>query len=361
MSELREYKCPCCNGAIAFNSESQNMRCPYCDTEFEVSTLESFQQELGEESIDDMQWEAAPDGQWSQEETQNLRQYVCNSCAGEILTDATTAATACPYCGNPVVMVHQVSGTLRPDLVIPFKLDKEAAKAALRRHYSGKPLLPKSFLEENHIDEIKGVYVPVWLFDAKAQANVRYRGTRVHRWRDSDYIYTRTSYYAVRRSGQMDFAGVPVDGSSKMEDALMESIEPFDLSEAVDFHTAYLSGYLADKYDVDAAESIDRANGRIKRSAIRAVDATVQGYMSLIPESSGVQLLDGRERYALCPVWMLHTTWQGKNYTFAMNGQTGKLVGDLPVDSSAYWKWLLGLTAAIGAAAFGLSYLAWLM
>lgn len=361
MAVLQEYKCPCCGGAIVFDSASQNMQCPYCDTEFKVSDLEAFQEELKSETADDMSWQTSAGSQWQPGEAEGLVDYVCNSCGGQIMADVNTAATACPYCGNPVVMVHQVSGTLRPDYVIPFKLDKNAAKEALRRHYSGKPLLPKSFMDENHIDEIKGVYVPVWLFDADAQADVRYKGTKVHRWSDSNYIYTRTSYFAVRRTGQIAFAGVPVDGSTKMADDLMESIEPFDLSQAVDFHTAYLSGYLADKYDVNADQSIQRANERIKRSAENAIASTVQGYVTLIPEASSVQLSKGQAKYALYPVWMLNTTWQGKRCTFAMNGQTGKLVGDLPVDQAAYKKWLFGLAGAVSAAVFALSYLIWLL
>lgn len=362
MAVLQEYKCPCCGGAIVFDSGSQKMQCPYCDTEFEVSTLEAFQEDLNEAPAqEDMSWQTAPGSQWQPGEEDGLRQYACNSCGGEIVADANTAATACPYCGNPVVMVQQVSGALRPDYVIPFKLDKEAAKEALRRHCSGKPLLPKVFRDENHIDEIKGVYVPVWLFDAEAAADMRYRGTRVHSWSDSNYIYTRTSHYAIRRSGEMGFSRVPVDGSSKMADELMESIEPFDFSEAVDFHTAYLSGFLADKYDVDAEQSIQRANERIKRSAQDAVASTIQGYATLIPEFCNVQLRNGQAKYALYPVWILNTTWQGKQYLFAMNGQTGKMVGDLPVDQAAYKKWLFGLAGAVSAAVFGLSYLIWLL
>ena len=102
-----------------------------------------------------------------------MRSYVCKSCGGEIVGDATTAATACPFCGNPVVMMGQFVGALRPDYVIPFKLDKKAAKAALMKHYGSKRLLPKVFKDQNHIDEVKGVYVPFWLFDTDVDAQVR--------------------------------------------------------------------------------------------------------------------------------------------------------------------------------------------
>ena len=204
-------------------------------------------------------------------------------------------------------------------------------------------------------------YVPFWLFDADAEAHVRYKATRVRSWSDSRYHYTETSHYAVIRGGSIGFERVPVDGSTKMADDLMEAIEPFDFSDAVGFQTAYLAGYLADKYDVDAQQSIDRANQRIKQSAADAFAGTVKGYAAVLPESSNILLHNGKAKYALYPVWLLNTTWKGQKYTFAMNGQTGKLVGDLPMDKSAYKKWLFGLFGTVSAALFGLSYLVWFL
>ena len=287
--------------------------------------------------------------------------YVCKSCGGEIVGDKTTAATSCPFCGNPVVMMGQFSGSLKPDYVIPFQVDKKAAKAALKQHYGGKRLLPKVFKDQNHIDEIKGIYVPVWLFNADADANIRYKATKVRAWSDSNYNYTETSFYAISRGGKIGFERVPVDGSTKMDDALMESIEPYDFTGDVDFQTAYLAGFLADKYDVDSEQSIERANERIKKSTENAFASTVQGYSTVIPESTSIRLQNGKEKYALYPVWLLNTTWNGQRYTFAMNGQTGKFVGDLPLDKGAYKKWLFGLTSLIGAAVFAVSYLLWLL
>ena len=361
MAVLQEFKCPCCDGGIEFDSGSQKMKCPYCGTEFEVDTLMSYQEELNRSNEDDMQWDVAAGQEWTEDETTGLRTYVCQSCAGEIVGDETLGATECPFCGNPVVLKGQFAGDLKPDLVIPFKLDKKAAKEALRKHYSGKRLLPKVFKDENRIDEIKGVYVPFWLFEADADAHIRYKATRVRVWSDSNYNYTETQYYSVVRGGKLGFDWVPVDGSSKMADDLMESIEPFDLSEAVDFRTAYLSGYLADRYDVSADESVERANSRVRNTTEAAFASTVMGYTSCVPVSTNIRLQNGKAKYALYPVWLLNTTWDGKKYTFAMNGQTGKMVGDLPVDKAAYRRWLFGLTGIIGAAIFGLVWLLWML
>jgi len=351
MATLQEYKCPCCGGAIAFDSGAQKMKCPYCDTEFEMETLASYDEQLKSDGADEMDFESAG-GEWQEGETDNLRSYVCKSCGGEIIGDDITAATACPYCGNPVVIMGQFKGDLKPDYVIPFKLDKEAAKQGLRKHLEGKPLLPKVFKDENHIDEIKGIYVPFWLFDADADARIRYKGTKTRMWSDSRFNYTETSFYSILRGGKISFDRVPVDGSEKMADDLMESIEPYDFSEAVDFQTAYLSGFFAEKYGVDAEKSVARANERIKKSVEQNFASTVHGYGGVITENSSVRLSHGKAKYALYPVWLLNTTWQGKHYIFAMNGQTGKFVGDLPIDRGAYWRWWALIAAACGVGSF---------
>jgi len=337
------------------------MKCPYCGSEFEMESLQSYDADLNNQPEDNMTWDTAAGSQWTEGETEGLRVYTCNTCGGEIVADETTGASECPFCGNPVIMTGQFAGALRPDLVIPFKVDKKAAIAALQQHYRGKLLLPKVFKDQNHIKEVKGLYVPVWLFDTDADAHVRYRATKVRNWSDSQYEYTETSHYSVIRGGEIGFANVPVDGSTKMDDTLMESIEPFNINDAVDFQTAYLSGYLADKYDVDADASIARANERIKSSTEESFASTVQGYDSVNTVSSSICLRNGRARYALYPVWILNTQWNGQKFTFGINGQTGKIVGDLPMDKNAYWTWLLGTAGAAAAVSFALSYLMWLL
>ncbi|MBQ7726513.1 MAG: hypothetical protein IJT66_05145, partial [Clostridia bacterium] len=209
------------------------------------------------------------------------------------------------------------------------------------------------------IDEIKGIYVPFWLFDADTDSNIRYRGTRTRHWSDSRYEYTETSFYSVVRGGTIPFAHVPVDGSSKMPDDLMESIEPYDFSEAVDFQTAYLAGYFADKYDVGEDASIDRANERIRNSVTAAFSETAQGYTTLTPESVGIDIQNGKAKYALYPVWLLNTAWKGNRYTFAMNGQTGKLVGNLPMDKKLFAAWFSAIAAGVSAIAFLIQWLIW--
>lgn len=345
MAELIEYKCPCCAAKIEWDSNAQKMKCPFCDSEFSIEELQSYDDVLAEPETDTQN---DPESEWAAGETEGMRIYSCKTCGGQVIADETTGASQCPYCGNPVIMAGNFSGDLRPDFVIPFKLDKEAAKKALTQHMEGKFLLPKVFKSQNHIDEIRGVYVPVWLFDADVDAAFRYEATKVRTWRDQQYEYTETSYYDVRRTGSMGFERVPVDGSTKMDDTFMESLEPFDFGQAVPFATAYLSGYLADRYDVTVEQSEPRAEDRIKESTRRSFLATVQGYSTVEPRQEQIGLKNRKSAYALYPVWMLGTSWNGNQYTFAMNGQSGKFVGNLPADKGKAWGMFFGVT--VGAA-----------
>ena len=334
MSNTKGYKCPCCGGSIEFDSRLQKMKCPYCDTEFELDTLEQFAQENLEEDVDPG-WEeenVARTKEAMDDENGSLVSYICESCGGEIIADQSMAASSCPYCGNSVIVMKQLSGMLKPDLVIPFKLDKKQAQDQLRSHLKGKVLLPKLFKSENRIQEVKGIYVPFWLYDCDARADIRCRATKVRSWSTRDYHYTETSHFLVCRSGDIGFEMVPADGSAKMDDTLMQSIEPFDYTEGVDFQTAYLAGYFADKYDQTASDCASAVNTRMRNSTVQAFMDTMHGYVTCVPEHTSISLKQGRITYALLPVWILNTVYKGKTYTFAMNGQTGKFVGDLPMD-----------------------------
>lgn len=361
MSSLIQYKCPCCGSKIEFNSNSQKLKCPYCNNDFDVDAIKDYDSLLNQNIPDDMSWETQPGAQWHAGEDSQMLIYACDSCGGQIVTDKTTAATVCPFCDSPTIMPRQFAGDLKPDCIIPFRLDKRVAKSQFLHHLQGKRLLPKVFKDENHIDEIKGVYVPFWLFDADTNSDFVYTATKNHVWRDSNYMYKETSYFSVLRSGNINFEHIPVDGSRKMPDSLMESLEPYDSSYAVKFHPAYLSGYVADRYDVTAEESIRRANERVRNSVVEAMDLTVDMYDTKSIVNSSVRLNNGKAQYALYPVWILNTTWNGEKYLFAMNGQSGKFVGDLPLDKKAYRRWFLSLASAISASLFAIAALIWFL
>ena len=350
MSAIKEYKCPACGGTMEFDSTSQKMKCPYCDTEISVEEYEALNESQTSEDKKSGQTEKS-----TKEST--FVTYICESCGGEITADKTTGATTCPFCGNRVVLKGQFEGGLKPDYVIPFKLDKKAAKAAYQKHLEGKAFVPSVFKEENHIDEIVGIYVPFWLFDMETNALVTYDAERSRVWMSGDVEYTEHEFFKIERGGTMAFEHIPEDGSRKMEDDLMESLEPYDFKDAVPFKDPYLAGYVAERYDVAADECKKRAKKRAKASIKRELRDTVKGYSIVKPVSDNVKIQKASQKYALYPVWILNTTWRDQKYVFAMNGQTGKMVGDLPADKGAFWKYVVSRGLVIGVILYALMWL----
>ena len=345
-TSVLEFKCPCCNASLPFRGDAQQMKCEFCDNVFDIDTLRTYSESLESGNSAEFIHEEPKTARWDEQDQDQLRTFICQACSGALIADEHTAATFCPYCGNSAILPDRLSADLKPDGVIPFKTTKEDAKAAFLKLCSGKPLLPKFFVQEQQVEKITGIYVPFWLYDCNAELRGTYKATRVHTWMDSQYTYTKTDHYMLRRDAEAAFAGIPMDGSSKMEDTFMESIEPFDYSQAVDFDLAYLSGFLAEKYDVDAQSGEDRIRHRVETSLNDRVQSSFMGYASVIPSSRQISVHHSGAKYMLLPVWLLNTKYNGQTYTFAMNGQTGKMTGQFPVCPKRTGAWFCGIWAA---------------
>ena len=307
-TQVTNYQCPSCTGPLHFSGASGRLECEYCGASYDVAEIEALYAEKEKKAAEAQQATeeggagqgapAADGGAWDTSdfcedwgaEGDGMRAYGCPSCGAELICEESTAATSCPYCGNPTVVPGQFSGALRPDFIVPFKLSKDSRT-----------------------------------------------------YRSGDYEITETKHYDVYRAGTVTFEKVPVDASSKMPDGHMDSIEPYDYKELKPFSTAYLPGFLADKFDVTVEQSRQRADQRCEGTLASALRGTVKRYDLCVLRDSSVHLRRGKVHYALMPVWMLNTKWHGKDFLFAMNGQTGKLVGDLPVSWGKFW----GLFAAI--------------
>ncbi|MCR5102554.1 MAG: hypothetical protein K6B41_14500 [Butyrivibrio sp.] len=340
---ITEYECPACGGTMAFDAATQMLKCEYCDTKIKVSDYVAPHAH-GPEATAANEWQAS--------ETEGMFVYTCQSCGGEIIADENLGSSQCPFCGNNVVMKDKFEGGLKPDYIIPFKKSKEEAMNGYHSFIKGKPLLPKVFSDENHIDKIRGIYVPYWLYDAKLSADITYEGTKVRTWRDSDYNYTDTSFFHIERAGTEVFEHIPVDGSKEMPDNLMESLEPFDFKEVQKFEGAFLAGFIANKYDVEEKDCRPRARQRAEEQISANFRNSVIGYSTVRETSKNISERSFSHKYALYPVWVLNTTWRDNHYMFAMNGQTGKFIGDLPSDKGAAVKYFLAFGLAFSVIMF---------
>ncbi len=354
MSDTLSFKCPCCGAALPFDGATGELKCEYCGAGFTLEQAKAAQEAEKEDAASsDMTWTSTAPALIT-DENGKVSGYRCNSCGAEMVADEKTAATECPYCGNNAIIAQSFDGMYRPDLVLPFTVDRKRAQEALREFYRGKKLLPRTFTQTSRVENMTGLYVPFWLMSCHASGSVAFEGVKEKEWEDAQARYEKKDHYRVVRSGEMNFRHIPVDASTKMDDDTMDSLEPYDVSKGVAYDAAYFSGYLADRFDVEAKDAQPRASERVQntfRDKMR--DAAQKDYDSLSQKNETIRISDTKTEYAMLPVWMLSTKFEGKVYSFAMNGQTGQVAGSLPVDKGEYRKqFALGaLVAAVILAA----------
>lgn len=323
MSNIKEYKCKECGGNVVFSSDTQSLKCTFCGKEYDANEFNEQNNGLTQLETNNKQ---------TNEVDENLRSYICQSCGGEIVVDETLGATKCPFCGNNVVINETFNHVFRPDLVIPFKISKEQVSDIFKQSLKGKFLLPKMFKEMNYIEEVKGVYVPFWIYDAKSATEYDATGVRLRHYSTSNYNVTERHYYNIQRKCVLDFDNVPVDGSKTIDNTMMESLEPFDIKDAVPYEPHYLSGYYANKYDETKEDCKQRAEERMKNSSKEIVRKSANNYNELQNEHFYITFSKEKIEYVLYPVYLITSSYNNETYLFAVNGQTGKFVGNLPID-----------------------------
>lgn len=349
--EAVQYKCPNCSAELKFDAGQQLFGCEYCRslfTEPEIKEVCKQNEEIDlSRTIEERQIE--------DDFVEHTGLYVCQSCGAQIIADEQTAATFCYYCHNPVILQGRLSGEYKPHSVLPFQVTREAALAGFQAWCKKRWFVPKDFKSNQQLEKMVGLYVPFWVSDCTVKADVYAIGKQVSSWTSGNYRYTKTKEYEVRRCGTVGFQGIPADGSKRIEDALMEAIEPFDYTKVCNFSMAYLSGFMADKYDVDKAGVFPRVRNRAIQGTDQIIRGTMTGYTSVSVQNSQMNVLRTDWKYMLLPVWFATFHYKGKVYEFAINGQSGKQAGTPPLDAKrlALFAVLCGVATTILGAIVG--------
>ncbi|GIN41836.1 TFIIB-type zinc ribbon-containing protein [Heyndrickxia oleronia] len=334
---ILHYKCPSCGSDMSFDSESGNLSCQSCGSQ---ENIENYPEEL-------------ITARFSVEEA---NEYHCENCGAVLITEAETAATTCSFCGAGVVIADRLSGHLAPRKVIPFTISKEEAGSAFQKWCRKGLLTPKGFMTADRIKSVTGMYVPFWLFDLNSKVQVSAECTKVRTYTRGDYIYTETNYYDVYRDINLEYDKVPVDASEKMDDKLMDKLEPFPYDQLKDFKTPYLAGYIAEKYNYTDKELLPRAEDKISGYIESYISSTLSGYHSVRYLNKEIHTRNMNSDYVLLPVWMVSYNYNNTIYTFAMNGQTGKIVGKPPISTGKVATWFSGIAAGTFLALKCVSY-----
>lgn len=343
------YKCPNCDGGLIFEPSIQKYHCQFCRSDFTQEELEALTPDQAADKEGDAQFindgsrepQISEPTPWvspvvpeSQEPPQSDL-YTCPSCGAQIVTDVTTAASFCYYCHNPVVLSGRLSGEFAPDYVIPFQIDRKKAEELFAQWIERKKYVPEAFYCKKQVESMQGVYFPYWLYSCQIKGELDAQGSRLKTWNSAGMRYTETKVYDIRRQGVMDINHAARNGLRKANRQLVDGVLPFCLEEKKAFSMGYLSGFFAENRDMDSQEFVSGIQAEVKNFALGNLQAQAGAYNRLQIKKKEAVITDERWSYALLPVWTItyNDKARGNIYYFALNGQTGKICGRLPVDN----------------------------
>lgn len=330
--------CPTCGANLKYTPKTRSWKCEFCRVDYTLEDLKKHENASNDKnnvkvSKEEKEKIKKDKKEEKEENKENLVSYKCKSCGAEVICDDQVSATFCIYCRNTVILQSKLSNEFQPDYIIPFKVEKEEAINAFLNLKKGRKFVPNDFTSQSNIEKIRGVYIPFWLYDVKVAGEIDYSATRSRSWTVGNTVYTEVSYYELERDASMEYDKVPVDGSTRFDNDIMNSIEPFHYNDLVEYNHAYLSGFLAEKYDVDSDAAYIDAQKRTMNSTQQTINSSCVGYSTLTTKSNTLkdEIID--KKYALLPVWMVNVKYNGKLHIFAMNGQTGEFIGNIPLDT----------------------------
>ncbi len=341
-----QYKCPNCGADMTFDTRSGTLKCAGCGREERIDT---FEQNGTMRSVAD----AAP-RTMEMTDADQVHIYKCQSCGAEIQTDAQTVATECSFCGSPVILTDRMSGTLKPDYIIPFKIEKREANKAFQEWVSKLKFSPFEFRSMVKVKHVEGLYAPFWIYDVAGQGSARFDCVKTKSYTQGDERVTEEMHYDVYRQVDLTFAKVPADASQRLDDKLMDIMEPYDYADLKPFAAPYLSGYKAEKYDYKEDEVYPRVKSRVDNYMDNYISSTISGYNSTNRMEKHYDINRLEAHYTLFPMWINYVKYKDKDYSFAMNGQTGKISGHPPISKGIVTLHIAIITAVIFGILFAL-------
>ena len=359
-----QYKCPNCGADMAFDSTTGMLRCASCGRTENIEKMADHHDipEDGTVSYEMDEDDARAAGEAFEKDYEDASdtdeptdhstfhgdeatEYHCKNCGAVLITEAQTTATTCSFCGAAVVLGDRLSGSLAPAKVIPFSISKEQAQEAFKKWCKKGRLTPSDFMTADRIKNITGLYIPFWLYDLNGRGEVQATCTRVRTYPSGDWIYTETKYYEVYRKVDLNYSRIPCDASKKMEDGMMDKLEPYQYTNLKDFNMPYLAGYISEKYDFDDKQMLPRIKERVGAYVNSYIRSTINGYSSVSVHTENINIREKKAEYALLPVWMVCYDYRQAEHIFMMNGQTGKIVGKPPLSKAKIAAWFTGVSA----------------
>ncbi len=311
------YQCPNCNGNLKFHIKRQKMSCEHCNSIFDPY-------QFGET-------EGAKQSEFE------VTVFTCPQCGGELFATDNVMTDFCSFCGSSVVFESRIANEKRPDYIIPFQKTKDDCKEEYLKLIDKAFFVPKALKSPEYIDGFRAIYMPYWIYDVKQQEKINLTGKR--KVANNDYVIT--SYYSFEGNLSASYEGIMYDGSSSFSDNMSRKLVPYELNGMREFSATFMSGFYADAADMEAAvyeddvvDFTEHKTGEYVKNYHELEPYALDTSDSSIREQIGTEIT--KEVQAMLPVWFM--SYRNRDWVVyaAVNGQTGKVVADLPVDFKKY-------------------------
>ncbi|MDH3423522.1 MAG: hypothetical protein OEN00_11065 [Gemmatimonadota bacterium] len=331
---VRQFPCTQCGARVEFAPGTDSLECPYCGHQ---TAIPSSIDAVGER---DFVADLAELGQDA--DLEDVESVSCGSCAALVEPPESAEAFPCPYCGSSIVTTARSQRLIKPQALLPFTIARARATELFRRWVSKLWFAPNALRKLARLeDRLQGLYAPYWTYDASTVS--RYTGQR-----GDNYVVTRTR--TVVRNGQRvtepyqtteirwrpasgivarNFDDLLVVGSNSLPRDLAEDLEPWDLGNLVSYADEYLSGFIAERYQIDLRQGWSRATERMDQVIRGDVARDIGGDHQRI-HSVQTRHSDLTYKHVLLPMWICSYRYKSKVYRFLVNARSGEVQGQRP-------------------------------
>lgn len=328
LEDSQVYLCSGCGGNMEYDISSQKLKCPYCGIEEDIQSDRTLVKEYDFSEV--AQREAS--SEWDNE----VSVVKCDACGAETVVEKYQTALYCGYCGSSHVLESKQSSGIKPEGIIPFKVDEYKAKEGFNNWIKNRWFAPNKLKQLYESEKLISVYVPYWTYDTNTYNSYTAQGGEhyyVTVKRDGkDVREMRTRWHFVSGSFDMFFDDVLVNASKNYNDSLMIEAEPYNTREVEPYKPQYISGHTAERYSKGVIECFDIAKEKIYPDLESQVRSKVlQRYDEVNSIRINTEYSDVKYKHILLPLWTAQYDFKGKKYRYMINGQTGEVSGEAPI------------------------------
>jgi predicted RNA-binding Zn-ribbon protein involved in translation (DUF1610 family) len=328
----RQFPCKECGANLQFAPGTDSLKCPYCGAMNEIAK--------STDTVTEQSFESTLRNSAREVDMQDQITVRCTTCGAETTLAPNITAGKCPFCGGGIVAEGSSKKQIRPKSLLPFKITRDEAGQSYRDWIGSRWFAPSELKRRAEASQITGVYIPCWTYDAQTSSD--YTGERGDNYWDTETYTTLENNQQVTRTRQVQkIRWWPASGrvNESFDDVLVlasrslpecaQALDPWDLPALVPYRDEYLSGFIAESYQIGLPEGFEIAKQIMAGPIHQSVEQDIGGDHQRV-SSIDTTYSDVTYKHALLPVWISAYRYAGTTYRFLINARTGEVQGDRP-------------------------------